>query len=470
MKNIRGSRRHRRSTARTRPSHPSRRQILTTGLCFAAGTCLYDGAKASENEWPKNVFSRNEGDAGLGRRNTAISIDQSDLGTGPVPLASGEMLDRLDYAIETYERIVAKGGWPVARRLRFLQEGRRHESIAILRRQLAVTGDLVRGSIAWPGDDVSFDREFAEALKRFQYRHGLRPTGRLDRLTRYHLGFSARDRLAQLRLNRRRIAALARDMGGDRYVLVNVPAFQLEAVDDYEVERRHTVIVGRSQRETPDISATITGVNFFPFWRVPESIARRDLIPRAKSDVGFLRQQHFRVTKGSFSGPEVDVENVDWASASTRGLKFRQDPGPWNALGLVRINMPNKDIIYLHDTPLKRLFKHRYRAFSAGCIRVHDVMKLVLWIGNEQTELEHEETIKSLLDSMDPADLREARPKQLDIKLRRPVRVKLAYVTAWVGNEGEIFFRADLYNRDRIGRAARRLRRKMLGEAGALSP
>lgn len=109
--------------------------------------------------------------------------------------------------------------------------------------------------------------------------------------------------------------------------------------------------------------------------------------------------------------------------------------------------MPNKDIIYLHDTPLKRLFKQRHRAFSAGCIRVHDVMALVAWFGRGNDDLSRK-AIEELIEETDPADQSERRDKHLDFKLKRSVPVHLAYLTAWVEDDGHVVFRNDIYNRD----------------------
>ncbi len=140
------------------------------------------------------------------------------------------------------------------------------------------------------------------------------------------------------------------------------------------------MIVGKPERQTPTVRATIRALNFFPYWRVPESVAHLDLIPRLVKEPGYLQQERIRVLTGSFNGPEVDSSAIDWRQADAKQLRFRQDPGPQNALGLVRIDMPNEHGVYMHDTPLKPLFNQRARAFSAGCVRVQDVFTLVEWI------------------------------------------------------------------------------------------
>jgi murein L,D-transpeptidase YcbB/YkuD len=180
------------------------------------------------------------------------------------------------------------------------------------------------------------------------------------------------ERLAQLRLNLGRIRELMTARNEDRYILVNIPAFQLEAVERFEVQQRHRVIVGRTERPSPSVNATVKALNFFPYWRVPESVAHLDLVPRLRQEPDYLETEKIRVLNG-IDGPEVDPGSVNWGSPEAMKLKFRQDPGPQNALGLVRIDMPNADNVYMHDTPMKTLFDQRSRAFSAGCVRVQAV-------------------------------------------------------------------------------------------------
>ncbi|MEM9359244.1 MAG: L,D-transpeptidase family protein [Pseudomonadota bacterium] len=426
----------------------NRRQVLLAASGLAASLTPVSSAFGQEERWYDAIFKDDADDViSQPRKSKLVKLDNSDLNTSSVPLVSKTMLERFDTAIEDYERLVKKGGWPDLKRSRFLRSGSRHRTIPLVRKQLTITGDIDGTGNIWPQDEDYFDENLATALKNYQHRHGLRVTGRLDRSTRSQLSYSAKDRLKQLKRNRHRLAKLLKLATAERYVLVNVPGYQLEAIAKDDVERRHTVIVGRADRQTPDISATIRGVNFFPFWRVPSSIAKRDLIPRARKDSGFIEKQRFRVSAGSFDGPRISPDDISWKKASAQRLKFRQDPGPWNALGLVRINMPNKDIIYLHDTPMKHLFKQRYRAFSAGCIRVHDVMALVSWLGTGDPNLEPK-AIERLLDRTDAADLREKRSKNLNFRLARPVPVHLVYLTAWIEDDGRVVFRSDIYNRD----------------------
>ena len=224
----------------------------------------------------------------------------------------------------------------------------------------------------------------------------------------------------------------------DRYILVNAAAFELEAVARYEVQQRHRVIVGKPDRQTPNVVATIKGLNFYPYWRVPMSIARKDLFPRLVREPEYLEKERIRVLSKTYDGPELDPSQINWQTADAEVVKFRQDPGPWNALGLVRINMPNEHIVYMHDTPLKPLFGQRYRAFSAGCVRVQGVMDLVGWIASHEPGFAARGAVSEIIDRGQP----------LDINLTRPIPVHFTYVTAWVEEDGTLQFRPDIYGRD----------------------
>lgn len=365
-------------------------------------------------------------------------IPLNDLRPGRMPLRSDEMLIQMDAAIKRFSDRAARLDWPRMPKTGMLRPDDDHEAVPIVRRILAAAGDMSLRTARATAGSYSYDRYVVAAVKRFQQRHGLRPTGRLDRPTRAQLAVSPAARLRQLRLNRQRIAKLVQGRIADRYVLVNAASFELEAVERYEVQQRHRVIVGKPDRQTPDVVATIKGLNFFPYWRVPMSIARKDLFPRLVREPEYLDKERIRVLSKSYDGPELDPSQIDWRTADAEIVKFRQDPGPWNALGLVRINMPNEHIVYMHDTPLKPLFGQRYRAFSAGCVRVQGVMDLVAWIASYEPGFTQSGAVGEIIDRGEP----------VDIKLTRPIPVHFTYVTAWVEEDGSLQFRPDIYGRD----------------------
>ncbi len=360
----------------------------------------------------------------------------NDLRPDATPWRSDEMLIAIERAIAKYERIVSRGGWPSIPGKRMMRPGDDDERVPVLRKVLRATGDM-RGDGGYL-ESYSFDSEVEAAVRRFQERHGLRPSGRVDQLTLAALNISAPERLAQLKLNHKRISDLMSEPIEDRYVLVNIPAFQLEAVERYQVEQRHRVIVGRPERQTPTLKATIKGLNFFPYWKVPDSVAALDLVPRMQKDPDYIYKEQIRVIQGDFNGPEIDPRMLDWSYVDTFKYKFRQDPGPRNALGLVRIDMQNEHGVYMHDTPMKELFGQRIRPFSAGCVRVEDVFKLASWITRYEPGWEDPGRVDDVLNS----------GQALDLTLTRPVAVYFAYITAWAERNGRVEFRTDLYNQD----------------------
>ena len=258
-------------------------------------------------------------------------------------------------------------------------------------------------------------------MQTFQSRHGMRPTGQVDRATIQMMNMSAPTcGLAQLRISLVRARELAAQIGNvERYVLVNIPAFALEAVDRASVAQRHRVIAGRAERQTPGVKAMIKNINFFPFWHVPESVAHLDLIPKMRKEPDYMAKEKIRALK-TYKGEEVPLETIDWNSEQAKTYKFQQDPGPQNALGLVRIDMPNEHTVYMHDTPMKQLFGQRGRAYSAGCVRVDGVFDLVAWILKDVPSMD-----RAQIDVI----LRDGQP--VDIPLPRPVPVHFVYQTAW---------------------------------------
>ncbi|MCB1547983.1 MAG: L,D-transpeptidase family protein [Hyphomicrobiaceae bacterium] len=363
--------------------------------------------------------------------------DASDLRTDPMPFRSAEMLELMERAASRYQQIVAAGGWRPIPAGPMLREGDIEGRVAFVRSRL-----IREGFLPVPRDgqvSTAFDGGLRAAIMRFQSRYGLRATGRIDRVTLASLNVSATNRLAQIRVNLVRLRELMARPQEPRYVLVNIPAFQLEAVTGGAVQLRHRVIVGKPDRQTPSIIVTIRGVNFFPYWRVPDSVAHLDLIPRLKKDPEYLEREHIRVLR-AWGGEEIDARSVDWSHPDAKALKFRQEPGRWNALGLVRIDMPNEHIVYMHDTPLKTLFGQRGRAFSAGCVRVEGVFDLVKWILSGESGWDDPRTVDQVL----------ATGEAQDVKLAQPIPVYFTYLTAWANRDGSVDFRADIYGRDGV--------------------
>jgi murein L,D-transpeptidase YcbB/YkuD len=394
------------------------------------------GATAQDGQWWESIPGF--GKQGSSYRTTSEERRKpevlNDLRPDSTPFRSEAMIGALEGAIARYQDIVANGGWPTIPGNRMMRPEDDDERVPLLRKRLAMSGELARAK----GNGFSFADDLEEAVRRYQQNNGLRVTGRVDKPTLAALNVPAQARLQQLRVNLQRLRDLMAQKIEDRYVLVNVPAFQLEAVEKHQVDLRHRVIAGKPERETPSVRAQIRALNFFPYWRVPDSVAKLDLIPRLQKEPEYLQKELIRVMTGSFNGPIIDSASIDWRQADVAKIKFRQDPGPQNALGLVRLDMPNEHGVYMHDTPMKPLFGQRGRAFSAGCVRVQDVFTLAEWVARYEPGWSEPGRAQQIVDGGQP----------VDVVLTRPVPVYFAYITAWAEPDGGVIFRPDIYSRD----------------------
>ena len=411
------------------------RRFVAIGLTLVSLAGLNSSARA--DNWWENLtggFSEGAGQHSDGQKPKPETLE--DLRPDSTPWRSDVMLDAMAAAIERFEKIVASGGWPAVPPGRMMRAGDDDPRVPILRKRLRISGDLSPKSQYY--DSETYDAELELGVRQFQLRNGVRPTGRIEQSVYPILNITAAERLEQLKLNRDRLRGLMNGGIEDRYIFVNVPAFQLEAVEHHEVQLRHRVIVGRTERQTPEVRATIKALNFYPFWRVPDSVAMLDLVPRLQKEPQYLDEQVIRVYNG-FNGPEVDAHQVDWHSPQVANFKFKQDPGEKNALGLVRIDMSNEHGVYMHDTPMKKLFEQRNRSFSAGCVRVQEVFQLAEWIARLEPGWEQSGRVREVL----------TQGQALDVNLSHPIPVYFAYITAWAEpSTGKIEFRPDIYGRD----------------------
>jgi len=342
-------------------------------------------------------------------------------------------------AIEKYKKIVSKGGWKDIPKVK-LETGARGDAVLLLRRRLTLTGDLSESDYFSPAFDYYLER----ALKRFQIRHGLTPSGKVDRYTIAALNVPADVRLKQLRRNLSRIRSHAYS-AARRYVLVNIPAAQIETVEQNKVVSRHSAVVGKVDRRTPLLKSRIHEINFNPYWTIPDSIVRKDLVPKArrlaKDGKDILAQ--YKIHAYSSEGRKLNPEKINWSSPVVYTYQYRQDPWEDNSMGFVKINFQNEYSVYMHDTPSQSLFGRNYRAQSSGCVRVKYVNKMVAWLLEGTAKWD-----RKRVDQMEKSG------ERLDVRLKRTVPVYFVYLTAWADPKGTIHFRRDVYRRDGVGRAA----------------
>ena len=233
---------------------------------------------------------------------------------------------KLNGALALYENAVANP-WPtVPPTQKLLKVGSKGYSIFLLRERLRRTNDLL------PENDQGgekFDRNLADAVKTFQIRHGLKADGVVGNATIAELNVPPEERVKEIRMNMARWENLESRLG-NRYILVNIPDYQLHLVDNGMEILNMKVIVGRPQRPTPEVVSTVTTIVFNPYWNVPEKIANKDIVPKAKENLAYLDEEQIKIYDGQDrNAQEIDPRDIDWSSAQQRGFKyhFRQDPG-----------------------------------------------------------------------------------------------------------------------------------------------
>jgi L,D-transpeptidase YcbB len=337
---------------------------------------------------------------------------------------------RLKEALLSYADIQVRGGWPMIPADAKLAPGASGPEVALLRRRLVIGDDLAPEHEA--GD--SYDVVVVEAVKRFQVRHGLDATGSVNAPTLRAMNVPVAARIKQLEASVERLLSMDFTFA-ERYVVVNIPAAFVEAVADDRVERRYRVIVGKIDKPSPTLTAYITAVNLNPTWTVPLSITKHEIYAHMRRDPTYLSRMHMRVLGAH--DEELDPHSIDWSSDRSPNFTVRQDSGTWNALGNLKIDMPNPYSVYMHDTDSRRLFADDYRFDSHGCTRVDNVRDLAAWILEDVPGWN-----RAAIDAGIAAGVLKI------INLPHKLPVAWVYLTGWVTRDGTVQFRDDVYKHD----------------------
>jgi murein L,D-transpeptidase YcbB/YkuD len=409
------------------------RREAVTGLVAVGASALLPGAAFSQQpqqtQSPLSLLgSSGEWGHGFDSASRTIAMPSTRFAT-----LTSSTVQSLERAIGEYSQIVQRGGWRTVPESDRLRVGVQHASVVRLRERLIVTGDLDRNA----GVSDVFDSYVEAAVRRFQARNGITPDGVLRETTAAAMNVPAQVRLKQLEANIVRVRAM-NDKLADRYAVVNIPAAHLECVEGGAVASRHTTIVGKPDRPSPVLQARIVEVNFHPFWTVPVSIIRRDLIPKMQEEPDYLTKNKIRIYDKR--GRELQPDQVNWQSDEAVDYMFRQDPGELNSMGTIRVNMPNPEAVYMHDTPSKNLFGEDQRFHSSGCVRVQNIRDYVVWLLKDTPGMSRP-TVDGHIKS----------GERFDAKLARPVPVYWVYVTAWANPDGVVQFRDDVYGHDGLG-------------------
>jgi len=317
---------------------------------------------------------------------------------------------KLKKQLKVYRSIADAGGWDTIGSVKkSIRKGDSNTLIIPIRKRLFKTGELKIFSA-----NPVFDDTLELAVIKFQNRHGLTEDGVIGKSVIEAMNVRIEKRIAQIIVNMERCRWLPVHLK-DQYFVINIPDFKFYAYSNDTILWSMKVVVGKSITETAIFTGTMKYVVFAPYWNVPESILKNEILPDINKQQNYLHKNH-----------------MEWV-----GNILRQKPGPWNALGKVKFLFPNSHNIYLHDTPSKELFKRDQRSFSHGCIRVEQPKKLAQYVLQYQPEWP-EQRIDSAMNG----------DKELYVTLKKTFPVFIAYFTCWVDEQGAINFRKDIYKKD----------------------
>lgn len=341
---------------------------------------------------------------------------------------------QLQEALDQHNDYHLLGGWDPLPDDMLLKPGDEHPAVSQLRNRLILTDGLPEEAIG----SYVYDEQVQEAIVRFQARHGLAVDGEIGPATLRTLNISSAEKVRLIGLNLARLRQLPNELPEDR-ISVNIPEFKLRMYRDTEETLNMGVVVGAKKTPTPAMRDKMRHLVFNPYWYPPRGITVREILPKLRRDPGYLKRSGFELLRGK---KVVDASKIDWSKVSAKKFKYRvrQVPGRKNALGQVKFIFPNKRAIYLHDTPSRKLFAKRVRAFSHGCVRLEKPQELASALMNWDRGWTTDDV---------RADITAKKRKLRKFKER--MAIHLLYQTASV-NDGVISFHPDIYGHDRAAK------------------
>jgi L,D-transpeptidase YcbB len=352
---------------------------------------------------------------------------------------------KLRQALARYRTLSFKGGWPRVSAGPVLKKGLMSYRVVELRERLAASGDLNTNEAK--GENL-FDEQLEQSVIFFQKRHGLKADGIVGPVTLTALNVPLELRIRQMELNLERLRWILGNPE-QRSIVVNIANFELNVIEKGKSILSMKVVVGKPYLSTPVFTARMTYLIINPSWNVPDSIARKDILEKIRKDPHYLSKQNIEVLRGWGSHEEeINPKTIDWSKITPQRLsyRFRQKPGPLNALGSIKFMLPNKFDVYLHDTPARSLFSETVRTFSHGCTRIEKPVELAEYLLRDAPGWTRGKLVAAIEEGTNQKVL-----------IPHPINVNFLYLTAWVDQEGTLQFRNDIYGRDkRLDEALRR--------------
>ena len=334
-------------------------------------------------------------------------------------------------ALKKYRAIKTDGGWEPLPEGPTLKKGMKDNRILLLRKRLKITSDLEADA----SNSESFDDQLEQAVIRFQNRHHLTADGAVGKQTLAALNVPVEDRIDQIRINLERARWVLHAISG-QFVIADIAGFEVFVYQDNEIVWTSRVQVGRPYRRTPVFKAEIKYLDLNPTWTIPPGILAKDILPAVKKDPNYLKNRNIKVIDRT--GKAVNQNKIKWSKYTGRNFPYqlRQDPGPANAMGLIKIMFPNKHLVFIHDTPSKSLFERTDRTFSSGCIRTEKPFELAELLLDDPDKW-NTESFKQAIDS----------GRTQTVMLPKPVPILLFYWTAAVEPDGTVRFKKDPYKK-----------------------
>ena len=348
---------------------------------------------------------------------------------------------KLKAYLAKYIAIKNSGGWPIVKKAGTLKVGSSSVAIPKIRQRLKIVGDL--GNCNTSMDSPVYDSCMAKAVKRFRLRHGLKASSVIDKSTRRELAKPVSYYIKKMRLNLDRIKWIKREEARVRIEL-NIPAFRLYVYDGKGLVTTMRVITGKPNHPTPVFSDVMTTIVVNPYWRIPQSIVRKEMLKHLIKDPHYYERQHKYLYKGWGPNSEkINPATVNWKQYKGNKKRipyhFMQEPGSRNALGKIKFLFPNKYSVYIHDTPGKRYFFRDVRALSHGCMRIQKPRELLEALSLYNSNI----NVDSIMKRLGTNDNKH-------IGLRRKIPVDITYLTSFIDDYGNLHFRRDIYGYDRL--------------------